>query len=52
MVIVNGNNRLFVGDLQNNVVLLAILLVSYDEKQLIDNKNSKLMLCALFVNVL
>ena len=52
MVIVNSNNRLFVGDLQNNVVLLTIPLVSYNEKQRIDNKNSELLLCALFVNVL
>jgi hypothetical protein len=52
MVIVNGNNRLFVGDLQNNVVLLTMPLVSYNEKQLIDNKNSELLLCTLFVNVL
>jgi hypothetical protein len=38
--------------LQNNVVLLATLTVSYIKNQLIDNKNSKLKICALFANML
>jgi len=49
--VVDGNNSVFVGILQSNVVLLSTALISKVVKQFIKNKNSNLKAGVVFVQI-